>query len=173
MSEETDEADEEEGRNSLEYDSERWAPIGIEERESRVDEDPEDEIDGEGRGVRLDRRDFLKITGLGAAAALGPEVGYKAWWKLWDTPDGTGTTDWQRIPKGQEHFVPTVCQQCQGGCGIIARVIETPPALPQHIQDASWDDGRIVKIDGNPSHPVSEGSTCPKGQASLQAHYHP
>lgn len=61
------------------------------------------------------------------------------------------------VPKGVEKWVVSVCGQCQGGCGIRVRLI----------------DERAVKIEGNPLHPVNQGSLCPKGQAGLQLLYDP
>ncbi|MHC4597702.1 MAG: molybdopterin-containing oxidoreductase family protein [Planctomycetota bacterium] len=58
---------------------------------------------------------------------------------------------------GEERTITTVCSQCPGGCGLSVRVVE----------------GRAVKIEGNPDHPMNEGGTCPKGQAGLQVLYDP
>lgn len=63
-------------------------------------------------------------------------------------------TGWNR---GEERWVRTTCLQCPGGCGINVRVYE----------------GRAVKIEGNPDHPLNQGGLCPKGQAGLQALYDP
>jgi anaerobic selenocysteine-containing dehydrogenase len=98
--------------------------------------------------MKLNRRDFLKMgAGAGLAIALGG--GY---WK------------WSQLPAvenlnapGVERWVPTVCGQCMGGCGILARVI----------------DGWAVNIVGNPFHPVNRGTLCPKGIAGLQGLYDP
>jgi anaerobic selenocysteine-containing dehydrogenase len=53
--------------------------------------------------------------------------------------------------------VRTVCRSCHGGCGIIATVI----------------NGRVVKIEGDPSSPISYGTLCSKGLAITQIAYHP
>jgi anaerobic selenocysteine-containing dehydrogenase len=58
---------------------------------------------------------------------------------------------------GIEKWVPSVCTLCPGGCGILVRVV----------------DGRAVKIEGNPIHPVNRGGLCPRGLAGLQVVYHP
>ena len=50
-----------------------------------------------------------------------------------------------------------MCGQCPAGCGIVVRVSE----------------GRAKKIEGNPLHPVNRGKLCARGQAALQALYHP
>ena len=56
-----------------------------------------------------------------------------------------------------ETFVASTCLLCPAHCGIRVRLI----------------DGRPVRIDGNPLHPVSQGGLCPKGRAGLQLLYHP
>jgi anaerobic selenocysteine-containing dehydrogenase len=53
--------------------------------------------------------------------------------------------------------VRTVCRGCHGGCGVIATV----------------QDGRVVKIEGDPQSPISYGTLCSKGLAVLQIAYHP
>lgn len=53
--------------------------------------------------------------------------------------------------------VPGMCQLCSTVCGIIGHV----------------KDGRILKVDGNPNDPNSQGRLCARGQASLNHQYHP
>ena len=60
-------------------------------------------------------------------------------------------------PRGPESFVLSVCTLCPGGCGLRVRRIGE----------------RVVKLDGNPLHPVNGGRLCPRGQAALQGLYHP
>jgi anaerobic selenocysteine-containing dehydrogenase/Fe-S-cluster-containing dehydrogenase component len=98
----------------------------------------------------LERRQFLKLLGWsGAALATGcaPEM-----------PD--------LIPyvRPQENLVPgkaswfaTTCRQCPSGCGVLAKNM----------------DGRVIKLEGNPHHPLNRGRLCPRGQAALTALYHP
>lgn len=57
----------------------------------------------------------------------------------------------------EEKWVPSVCANCPGTCGIVVRVV----------------DGRAVKIEGNPKHPINQGRLCPKGQSGLQVLYDP
>jgi len=56
-----------------------------------------------------------------------------------------------------ENWVASVCGQCSGGCGILVRVIQ----------------GKAIKIEGNPLHPVNRGRLCPKGQSGLHVLYDP
>lgn len=45
--------------------------------------------------------------------------------------------------------IHTVCTICEANCGMIV-----------HIQD-----GQLLKTEGNPAHPISQGYLCPKGKA--------
>ena len=55
-----------------------------------------------------------------------------------------------------ESWTPSTCNLCPSGCGILVRVV----------------DKRAVRIEGNPHHPINQGSLCPKGHAMLQKVYH-
>jgi len=57
-----------------------------------------------------------------------------------------------------ESWIPTVCLQCPAGCGVVARVV---------------DNKRVVKIEGNPLHPINRGGICPKAHYGLQILYDP
>lgn len=85
--------------------------------------------------------------GTGAAIALGG-----GFWKWVQFPSAEKPNE-----PGLERWIPTVCGQCTGGCGILVRVI----------------DGWAVNIAGNPLHPVNRGTLCPKGIAGLQGLYDP
>ena len=101
-------------------------------------------------GVR--RRDFLKI--LGVTGAAGATVGCNT-----DTverlipylvhPDET-------VP-GVSTYYATTCRECASACGLIAEV----------------RDGRTIKLEGNPAHPLNRGALCARGQAALQGLYNP
>jgi len=53
--------------------------------------------------------------------------------------------------------VRSTCGICQIGCGILVHV----------------DNGRVIKVEGDPESPLNEGVLCPKGLASLEYLYHP
>jgi anaerobic selenocysteine-containing dehydrogenase len=99
----------------------------------------------------LDRREFLKISGATAFAALF---------------GGCSRMPEKLIPfvippenyvLGESLWYASACRQCPAGCGIVVR-------------NAA---GRAKKIEGNPHHPVNRGKLCARGQAGLQALYHP
>ena len=58
---------------------------------------------------------------------------------------------------GVATWYATVCRECPAGCGTLVRTRE----------------GRAVKVEGNPAHPVNRGGLCIRGQASLQGLYNP
>ncbi|WP_300465040.1 molybdopterin-dependent oxidoreductase [Desulfobacula sp.] len=57
----------------------------------------------------------------------------------------------------QEKIIKSTCGLCAVGCGIRAQV----------------RGNRIVKIEGDPDHPLNKGKLCQKGLASLEYLYHP
>src|SRR5439155_1084792 len=63
----------------------------------------------------------------------------------------------EQIVPGVAAWFATGCRGCPAGCGVIARNRE----------------GRVVKLEGNPDHPVNQGALCARGQAALQGLYHP
>ena len=104
----------------------------------------------------IDRRDFLKLVGAGSVGV------------------GAGIMLRESIKHPNEHLIPhvvapedfstgiatwynTVCSMCAAGCGISVRTRE----------------GRAKKIEGNPTHPVSQGRLCALGQSGLQVLYNP
>ena len=99
----------------------------------------------------MKRRDFFKIvTASGAAAATGGcQQATESILPL-VVPN-------EQIVPGVASWFATVCRECPAGCGVLAKNRE----------------GRIVKLEGNPDHPVNAGALCLRGQAALQGLYHP
>lgn len=95
------------------------------------------------------RREFLWAAG-GTAAALVlqglPEVSW--------TPEQVDAAGWE---PGLEALQNSTCLLCPSRCGIRGRTV----------------DGRLVRILGNPAHPLSQGGLCPRGIAGVQLLYHP
>jgi thiosulfate reductase/polysulfide reductase chain A len=97
----------------------------------------------------VSRRDFLKLGGAAfGAATLGefiPPLAAKA-------ARAAGQLD-----ANGDGYVPSLCEMCVWRCGLLAKVKE----------------GRVVKLEGNPDHPHSNGKLCPRGQAGLMTTYDP
>lgn len=100
------------------------------------------------------RREFLISSALlaGGTVAMG---GIQT--LLEELSNTSPTAGIHYVAEGTESFVPSVCLLCSSGCGIVARVI----------------DGRVVKLEGNPMHPINAGVLCPKGQAAPELLYNP
>ncbi len=99
----------------------------------------------------LDRREFLKISGATAFAALfgGCERMPQKLIPFVIPPE--------HYVLGESLWYASACRQCPAGCGIVVRN----------------SAGRAKKIEGNPLHPVNRGKLCARGHAGLQALYHP
>ncbi len=96
----------------------------------------------------VSRRDFLKISGgtlIGAAgtAALSGEASAQESVPNLKIKDATVTT--------------TVCPYCSVGCGILIYT----------------KDGKVINSEGDPDHPISEGTLCPKGASLYQMVHNP
>jgi len=108
-----------------------------------------DDIETQG----MDRRRFLTVlgvTGAGTAALSGCSTERVE--KL--IPYLVQSED--QVPGIATTYAST-CTECSAGCGLHVRTRE----------------GRAVKLEGNPAHPVNQGRLCARGQAGLQALYNP
>ena len=104
-------------------------------------------------GSSIDRRRFLTVLGVSGGGALALS--------------GCSTDRVEKlIPYlvQSEDQVPGVatwyassCTECPTGCGLHVRTRE----------------GRAVKLEGNPEHPINRGKLCSRGQAALQGLYNP
>ncbi|RPJ27434.1 MAG: twin-arginine translocation signal domain-containing protein [Chloroflexi bacterium] len=103
---------------------------------------------------KISRRDFLKLASVGATTTAvltgcGPASRY------------VQREPYSRMPEytynGLSTYYATTCRECAAGCGIIVRTLQ----------------GRALKVEGNPEHPVNRGKTCSRGQISLQGLYNP
>src|SRR6516162_9301199 len=92
------------------------------------------------------RRDFLKAAGftVGVAVATGcSRAPIQKAIPLLSQPE--------EIIPGRSLFYASTCAGCSASCGLIAKV----------------RDGRPIKLEGNPEHPLSRGGLCASGQASI------
>lgn len=100
----------------------------------------------------ISRRKFLALVGASAALA------------------GTACTDYrdkgeivpynvkpEEIIVGKPNYYASTCTLCANACGILIKTRE----------------GRPIKVDGNPDHPVNKGKICAKGQANVLNLYDP
>jgi molybdopterin-containing oxidoreductase family iron-sulfur binding subunit len=99
----------------------------------------------------IDRRNFLKLVGVsaGAAAASGCNDPVQKLIPYVVQPE--------EITPGLAVIYASTCQECPAGCGLHVRTRE----------------GRPIKLEGNPDHPVNRGALCARGQASIGRTYLP
>ena len=89
----------------------------------------------------VSRRDFLKASGLTTGAAFTG---------LFNLYAVEARAERLRIKYAKQ--TTTICPYCGCGCGMIV----------------SASNGRVINIEGDPDHPINEGSLCSKGSALFQ-----
>ena len=95
--------------------------------------------------AKFSRRTFLKVTG---TATAGISVAAAMPGKL---------LSWADAPPEELKQVPTFCELCFWNCGLIAKV----------------QNGKVVKVDGNPLSERGRGRLCGRGNAALGSLYDP
>ena len=92
--------------------------------------------------MKLSRRGFLKLTGAAAGGLMLPSgVSMVALASGFPLHKPIGET-------------PTICCFCGVGCGAIVAA----------------ENGQVVNLEGDPDHPINQGSLCSKGLAMAQLH---
>ncbi len=103
-------------------------------------------------GTGVKRRDFLKILGATGATTAVAGCSSERVEKLIPyvtSPDNT-------VP-GVSQYYATTCRECASACGVMAEV----------------RDGRPIKLEGNPEHPLNRGAICASGLSAVQGLYNP
>jgi len=102
----------------------------------------------------MDRRKFLQIMGLVSGTTLlsscGSERNQKDLISYLVPPE-------EGVRPGTAAWRVSTCNECPAHCGVTVRLRE----------------GRAVKLEGNPGHPINRGALCMRGQAVLWRLYHP
>lgn len=100
----------------------------------------------------LSRRKFLALFSASAALAAAGCNDYR---------DKGEVIPYNKKPEevtvGRPNFYASACAGCSAGCGTLIRTRE----------------GRPIKVDGNPEHPVNQGKICAIGHASIMSLYDP
>lgn len=94
--------------------------------------------------MSLSRRKFLQVIGVGAMG-LGTSSAV-----FGGSKSGMAKVKPMKTVHAKEST--TICPYCGVGCGLIV----------------STQDGKIVNIEGDPDHPINEGSLCSKGMSLYQ-----
>jgi anaerobic selenocysteine-containing dehydrogenase len=115
----------------------------------------------------MDRRGFFKILSATSAGIATSGCGHKT-----DALIPMLVAEQEIVP-GEEQWHPAVCTECAAGCGTIVRVMEGVRTVERKGEKFRERVAAIKKIEGNPLDPVSGGRLCARGQAAVQALYHP
>ena len=99
-----------------------------------------------GDGSELARRDFMKVVGVTFAA-----VGATACARLPERHVLPYVQKPEETVPGRASWYATACRTCSAGCGLLMKS----------------RDGRPIKVEGNPEHPLSQGGVCAAGQAGV------
>ena len=93
--------------------------------------------------MNITRRGFLKISGITVTSVALGSLGF-------DLRPINAYADTLRIKHAKE--TTTICPYCAVGCGIIV-----------HSRN-----GKVINTEGDPDHPINEGSLCSKGSSLFQ-----
>lgn len=96
--------------------------------------------------MKVNRREFLKISAGTAAGVMALGLGM-------DLKPVKLYAQTLRIRYAKEST--TICPYCAVGCGII-------------VHTTKGASGRVINTEGDPDHPINEGSLCSKGAALSQ-----
>lgn len=99
--------------------------------------------------MKLTRRGFIKLTGVGAAGLTLSQLGF-------DLQPVHAFSAKLKIAGCKESI--SICPFCSCGCNLLV-----------HSKD-----GKVINIEGDPDYPVSEGALCAKGASllSMQNSHH-
>lgn len=115
----------------------------------------------------MDRRHFFRLVGTASGGVATGACGKRSREILpLLVPE-------REIVPGEELWRPSVCRECPAGCGVIVRIMEAERVVETPSGKARERIAAIKKIEGNPLDPVSGGRLCARGQAAVQALYHP
>jgi len=92
------------------------------------------------------RRRFLGTAAAGATAAAAGAAPARS------ASHPPGWHGGERVQK-----IPTICEMCFWRCGVLASVSQ----------------GKVVRVEGNPDHPLTEGRLCARGNAGTHLLYDP
>ena len=109
---------------------------------------PDDFMTGDRGGIS--RRSFLRAAGFSVAGSLLVSCSREPVEKAIPL-----LMQGENMMPGKAYWYASTCGGCQAGCGILTKNRE----------------GRPIKIEGNPEHPLSQGGLCAVGQAMVLGMY--
>ena len=116
----------------------------------------------------MDRRNFIKLTAITGTSGVLASCGNPENVLIRFVPDEN-----VNLRPGLAEYRPSVCTLCASGCGLTARVMAADAEVMRDGQVGVLRVEAAKKLDGAPEHPISQGRLCVRGQAAVQATYHP
>jgi anaerobic selenocysteine-containing dehydrogenase len=114
----------------------------------------------------VDRRAFIKLTAVTGTTTALAGCGNPEDQLIRFIPD-------EDLTPGIAEIKPGVCALCRAGCGTTVRVMQGDAEVVRNGQRGVVAMSLAKKLEGNPTHPASQGALCPRGQAAIQITYHP
>ena len=96
--------------------------------------------------MQITRRDFMKISGAAVGGLALGGLGF-------DLAPVKAHAQMTKIRWAKE--TTTICPYCAVGCGLI-------------VHTATDGSGKVINTEGDPDHPINQGSLCAKGAALYQ-----
>ncbi len=93
--------------------------------------------------MKLDRRQFIQVSGVAAAGLAIGRLGF-------DLGPVAAHAEALQLKQGRE--TTTICCYCAVGCGAI-------------VSTAEGGKGRVINIEGDPDHVINRGALCSKAAA--------
>ena len=90
--------------------------------------------------MAISRRDFFRLSGAGVAASV------------FGLPLTLVEAKAQDLQIRYAKESTSICPYCSVGCGLILHSL----------------NGNLINVEGDPDHPINEGSLCPKGSSIIQ-----
>lgn len=109
-------------------------------------------VESSGDDSHVNRRDFLRLAGFAFAGATATVAGCSRAPVRYALSPVTPPSE---LVSGVTREYLSTCGACSAGCGVLVKN----------------RDGRPIKLEGNPDHPLSGGGLCAAGQASLLGLY--
>ena len=100
--------------------------------------------------MRLNRRQFIKVTSAGLAGTSMVQLGFGP------TKEAVASVRQYKLQQARE--VRNTCTYCSVGCGLL---LYTQGDTALNIKED------IIHVEGDPDHPVNRGTLCPKGAGLL------
>lgn len=114
----------------------------------------------------MDRRSFIRLTAISGTGAALASCGTPENELIRFVPD-------EDIVPGQAVIKPSVCPLCAAGCGLTVRLMDADADVVRNGKRGLQRILAAKKLEGNAAFPVNQGGLCARGQAAIQATYHP